>query len=139
MTNEMPARPRGPRPFRLLFSSHEEFLDELRARGPNLEPVVRVTYRHTADRSGAPFTHLTVLATYLRRIDDAGPVPVVAVVQLAEYVGSTWPGLADEESRECRERAEDVRAAITQVADELGYQAAPGVYAAGEGPASDSG
>ena len=131
--NEAPAQGRGPHGIRLQFSSHEEFLSELRERGPNLEPVVRVTLRHSPDASGAPFLHLTVLATYLRRIDEVGPVPVVAVAQLAEYVGTILPGLPDEESRETRARADELRATVARVAGALGHATAAGAYAAGGG------
>lgn len=136
MDNFLPARQRGPQAFRVLFSSHEEFLGELRERGPNVEPLVRLTFRRTSDASGAPIVHLTLLATYLRRIDEAGPVPVVAVVQLAEYVGSIWPGLPDEESRESRERVEELRATVARVAGELGNHIGAGVYDAAPGPAN---
>lgn len=129
MDNDTPARRRGPQALRLLFSGHEEFLSELRERGPNLEPLVRVTVRRTPDASGAPFVHLTLIATYLRRVDEAGPAPVVAVVRLAEYVGAVWPGLPDEESRESRARAEALRATVARAAGELGYRVGAGVYA----------
>ena len=134
MSEDATALPRGSYPFRLQFSSHAEFLAELRERGPNLEPVVRVTFRKSPDASGAPLYHLTLLATYLRRVDEGGPSPVLAVVRLAEYVGSIWPGLADEGSCETRERAEELRATIECAVGELGYQAAAGVYEPG-GPA----
>src|SRR5437868_4790688 len=42
------------RPLVVHFSNPEEFLAELRSRGPNLEPVVQITFRWTRDESGAP-------------------------------------------------------------------------------------
>jgi hypothetical protein len=127
MANDTPARPRGPQPIRLLLSDHEEFLAELRERGPNVEPIVRVTVRRTPDASGAQFLRLTLLATYLRRIDEAGPAPVLAVVRLAAYVGAIWPGLPDAESRETHARVEELRATLERAVGELGYRAGAGV------------
>ena len=132
MNNDTPA-PRGPQPLRLLFSSHEEFPEELRARGPNLEPVVRVTFRKSADASGAPLTHLTLLATYLRRVgDDPGGPVVVAVVQLAEYLGSVWIDPTDQESRRCQQRAAQSREAVVRAAQELGLTVGAGAYTTGD-------
>jgi hypothetical protein len=122
-----------PQPVRLLFSAHAEFIEELRQRGPNLEPVVRVTFRRSADGSGAPLTHLTLLATYLRLLDGgAGPAPVVAVVQLAEYLGSVWVDPTDRESRRCQQRAEHLRAAVVRAAEDLGLRVAGGAYLIGD-------
>jgi hypothetical protein len=122
-----------PRSVRLLFGSHDEFVRELRERGPNLEPVVRVTFRRTADASGGPLTHLTLLASYLRLVDDGNhSVPVVVVVQLAEYLGSLWIDHTDEASRRCRERAEHLRTAVVRVAEELGLGVGAGAYLGGE-------
>ena len=120
-------------PVRLVFSSHEEFIQELRERGPNLEPLVRVTFRKTADGSGAPLTHLTLLATYLRRLDDgAGSPVVVVVVQLAEYLGSLWIEPTDEDSRRCLQRGEHLRADVVRAAEELGLRVGGGTYLVGE-------
>ena len=119
-------------PVRLVFSNHEEFIQELRERAPTLEPLVRVTFRKTADGSGAPLTHLTLLATYLRLVDDgAGPVAVVVVVQLAEYLGSVWIGRSDPDSQRCQERAERLRAAVVGAAEDLGLQVGAGAYLVG--------
>ncbi len=126
-------RPSSVPPVRLLFSSHDEFLDELRERGPNLEPVVRVTFRKTAAASGAPLTHLTLLATYLRLIHDgAGPAPVVAMVQLSEYLGSVWIDPTDQESRRCHQRAEHLRAAVVRAVEDAGLRVGAGAYLVGE-------
>jgi hypothetical protein len=129
----LPALARGSQTLRLLFSSHEEFIRELRDRGPNLEPVVRVTFRKSTDVSGAPLTHLTLLATYLRRVgDDPGYPAVVAVVQLAEYLGSVWIDPTDQESRRCQQRAEELRATMVRAAQELGLTVGAGAYISGE-------
>jgi hypothetical protein len=133
MNDDIPAPPRGPQPLRLLFSSHEDFLQELRERGPNLEPVVRVTFRKSADTSGAPLTHLTLLAAYLRGVGGGPGCPVaVAVVQLAEYLGSMWIDPTDHESRRCQQRAEQLREAVVRAAQELGLNVGAGAYATAE-------
>ncbi|MGD9892258.1 MAG: hypothetical protein AB7G34_17025 [Hyphomicrobiales bacterium] len=122
-----------PQPIRLLFSSHEEFIEELRQRGPNLEPIVRVTFRKSPDSGGVPLTHLTLLATYLRRVDDGtGPAAVVTVVQLAEYPGSLWIDPTDQDSRRCQERADLLRAAVVRAVGELGLRVGGGAYLAGK-------
>src|SRR4051812_31798902 len=98
--NPVTAGDRGvtdPRPLVVHFSNPDEFLAELRARGPNLEPVVRITFRWTRDESGAPLVHLTLLANYLRRLgDDPGGGVVVSIVHLGRYVGAVWEEGRDE-------------------------------------------
>jgi hypothetical protein len=124
---------------RVRFTRHTEFIQELRERAPNVEPVVRVAFRKTADGSAAPLTHVTLLATYLRRLDDGtGPATVLAMVRLAEYLGSVWIDPTDQESRRCRERAELARAAVVRAAEGLGLRVGDGAYEAGE-PAVDDG
>src|SRR5262245_12694443 len=87
----------GARPLAVHFSNPDEFLAELRAREPNLEPVVRITFRWTRDESGAPLVHLTVFANYLRRLgDDPGGGVVVSIVHLGRYVGAVWEEGRDE-------------------------------------------
>ena len=133
-SSETPAR-RDARaqPVRLLFSNHEEFIEELRERGPNLEPLVRVTFRKTAAGGGMPLTHLTLLATYLRLVDGgSGPAVVIAVVQLAEYLGSLWIDPSDPDSRRCQARAEQRRDAVVSAAEGLGLRVAAGAYVVGE-------
>lgn len=136
-TPEIAERSSPVPPLRLLFSSHEEFIEELRERGPNLEPVVRVTFRKSADTSGAPLTHLTLLATYLRLVHD-GAAPVVAVVQLSEYLGAVWIDPTDQESRRCQQRAEHLRAAVVRAVEDTGLRAGAGAYVAGERSPHDS-
>jgi hypothetical protein len=131
-------RDRSASPARVLFSSHEEFLEELRERGPNLEPLVRVTFRKIADGSGAPLAHLSLLATYLRRVDGGtSPVAVVTVVRLSEHLGSIWIDPTDQDSRRCQQRAGQLRAAVVRAATDLGLRVAGGAYAAGERDAGD--
>ena len=77
----------GARPLvRVLFSTTGEFVRELRARGPNVEPVVRATLTWAPDPAGAPAYDVSVVATYLRRV---GP-DVVALTELRHYAGVAW-------------------------------------------------
>ena len=132
-SSETPAwRDARAQPVRLLFSNHEEFIEELRERGPNLEPLIRVTFRRTAAGGGMPLTHLTLLATYLRRVDGGGPAAVMAVVQLAEYLGSLCIDPSDPDSRRCQARAEQRRDAVVSAAEGLGLRVAAGAYLVGE-------
>ena len=118
-------------PIRVEFSDPTEFLDDLRARGPNLEPLVRVTFRKSSDPGGAPITHLTLLASYLRHIDSGEPSSVVEVVELARFVGSVWAaGIDDPESAQARRQADQLRAALTTAIEELGYRVGGGTYLA---------
>ena len=94
-------------PIRLLFSGHEEVIDELRERGPNLEPIVCVTFRKPADASGVPLAHLTLLATHLRLVHHAtGPALVVVVVRFSKHLGAMWTDSAHQESRRCQGRGQ---------------------------------
>lgn len=115
-------------PLRLSFSNHTEFLAEVAERGPNLEAVIRVTFRKTADPSGASIVHLTLLATYLRSLDEGQPVPTIVVVQLAEPIGSIWSGLANEESERTRRHAEELRGQVVAAIEALGYRVGGGAY-----------
>ncbi|GEM_PF-6310341 len=108
---------------RIAFSNPGEFLAELRQRGPNLEPIVRVTFRWTADANGAPISHLTLLASYLRQVGD-----VVTVVQLARYVGAVWSGAADQASQRSVDGAQKWRALLCREAEELGFEVGAGAY-----------
>ena len=108
---------------RIAFSNPGEFLAELRQRGPNLEPLVRVTFRWTADASGAPISHVTLLASYLRQVGE-----VVTVVQLVRYVGAVWSGAADEASQRYVDEAQQWRALLTRAAEELGFEVGTGAY-----------
>lgn len=108
---------------RVAFSNPGEYLAELRQRGPNLEPLVRVTFRWTADASGAPVSHLTLLASYLRQVGE-----VVTVVQLARYVGTVWSGAADQASQRSVDEAQQRRTLLCREAKELGFEVATGAY-----------
>jgi hypothetical protein len=118
------ARHGPPRVVRVAFSSPDEFLHELLARGPNVEPVLRTTLRWQRDSDGAPLHHLSVVATYLRRI----ACDVVAVTELQHYVGPVWSRLDDPASERCRASAQALLAVLESASRDLGVARAPGVY-----------
>lgn len=70
----------------LRFNAVDEFLDELRAAGPNVEPVLRLTTRFRRN-GGVPIVGLAVLASYLREVSGQ-----VLCVSLVAEVGSQFPG-----------------------------------------------
>ena len=109
------------------FSRADEFIQELRDRGPNVEPMVRLTFRWTRDESGAPLTHLTLLANYLRRLDGE----VVSIVHLGQYVGAVWEEGRDERSERYRAEADRLRTLIAQAAGVLGLEVRGGTYFTG--------
>ena len=122
---------------RVKFTNPDEFIEEVRERGPNVEPVLRATFRRTPDETGAPFHHLSVVATYLRRI----AADIVAVIELRRYVGPVWSGVDDQESRRRCERAGQVLRAIENASRAAGYTPAAGIYLsdAGAAPNGESG
>jgi hypothetical protein len=118
-----------PHPLRVRFNDPAEFAEELRARGPNVEPVVRVTYRWTADTGGLPLRHLSVVAGYLRRLPGGAILPT----ELVHYAGEVWHGLNEQASQLCRERANRARDEVARAAQELGLVVCPGIYTGGAG------
>ena len=106
------------------FSSPDEFLAELRDRGPNVDGVLRLTFRWHPDAAGAPVTDLWVVANYLRRLDPA----TLAVVRLDHYVGGVWQGIDDRASELNRKRAEHVRTRIGEEAQRLGIEVRAGTH-----------
>jgi hypothetical protein len=114
---------------RLAFSSPDEFLEELASRGPNLEPVLRVTFRWTRDADGAPVRDLCLVAGYLRRVADG----LVAVTTLRHPLGAVWEDGADSRSRAVQERTARLRTRLERAAAALGLEVAPGAYGAAAG------
>jgi hypothetical protein len=124
----VPAAPPGAG-LRLAFSSPDEFLEELARRGPNVEPVLRLTFRWTRDADGAPVRDLCLVAGYLRRVAGG----LVAITTLRHPLGAVWEDGADPQSREVRERAAALRARLERAAAGLGLEVAPGAYGADAG------
>ena len=106
------------------FNNAEEFLSELRDHPPNVDGVLRLTFRWHADESGAPLHDLWVVANYLRRL-DAG---ALAIVRLQQYAGGVWHSVPDPESDRCRARAERLRASIQAAAEARGIEVRAGTY-----------
>lgn len=59
---------------------------EVEARPPNLEPIVRVTIQHTTSTVSPNIRHVSVHATYLRKIG----APRLLLVELTRYCGEYW-------------------------------------------------
>ncbi len=109
------------------FSSVEEFLDELRERGPNVDGALRLTFRWQPDSSGLPISDLWVLANYLRRLEPGGPL---AIVRFEQYAGAVWSGVDDKGSAAARQRVEAVRTRIQEAAAALGIEVRAGTHQA---------
>src|SRR5947209_8536241 len=94
------------------FSRPREFVTELQARGPTLEPLVRLSLvgRTRRSRHGTPLSaqDLSVHASYLRQTGE-----VVQLVTLACAVGAWWgiPGQDAQTQQRLDQVLELVRAA----------------------------
>ena len=109
----------------IAFSNPDEFLAELRDRGPNVDGVLRLTFRWRADVDGAPVSDLWVVANYLRRLDPT----TLAVVRLDHYVGSAWRDAEDPAADPNRQRAAALRTRIAEAAQGLGIEVRAGTHA----------
>lgn len=125
----------GPPAIRVTFGDPDEFVQEIKERGPNVEPVVRATLRWTPDASGAPFHHLSLVVTYLRRLPDG----VLTLAELRYDIGPVWSGLDHAESRLHRERARQTLAMIDEATRAAGATPARGVYRYEHGPGALTG
>jgi hypothetical protein len=109
------------------FNQPSEFVAELQARGPNLEPLVRLTLvgRRGQLRDGTPLPvqELSVHASYLRRTAE-----VVQLVTLETFVGDWW-GIPDQDAR-TQERADQVLDLVRAAAEAAGLEVAAGRYVA---------
>lgn len=117
------------------FHDPGEFCDELAARPPDVEPVVRLTRRYTRSVQAVPLQSLEVVASYLRRGGgDVVRADVVRLVELTARCGTVWPGGPSSPDADAAEaRAERASAAVRVAADVVGVEVAAGVYALGEG------
>ncbi len=106
------------------FSNPDEFLEELRDRAPNVEPVLRLTFRWTPDQSGAPLSGLWLVANYLRRVDPG----TLAIVRLDHFVGDVWQDIPDAGSEHTRQRAEQLRNKVRQAAEAQGLEVRGGAH-----------
>jgi hypothetical protein len=109
---------------KVAFSEPGEFLAELRARPPDVEPVVRITglWQSTAHY---PLSHLFVLASYVRA---EGGVP--RLVELRRLMGQVFAadrtGHGDPSG--AIERAETLRDELRAEVGRLGLEVAGGEY-----------
>ena len=111
---------------KLRFTNPDEFLTELRQSPPNGEPILRITVRHQLDRTTGAFRHLTVVASYLRLLEDKEK-PLALIVSLESYQGEDWgPGF--DTSHAARQRAEDLLARLNTTARESNLECRPGLY-----------
>lgn len=120
----------------ITFQQTTAFLDELRARGPNVEPVVRVAKSMTQDRLrlgegepvAAPSWSVFVEATYLRYVRYKPEV--LALVKLREFVGQEWHTIdgvvKDEHYRELQVRLNGVLDAIAEACRDRNLEIADG-------------
>ena len=113
-----------PPVLRVRFADPEEFAAELRERDPDVERVVRLTYRWRRDADGLPCRHLSVVAGYLRSARDGVPV----LYELVYYAGEVWDGLNEEATARTRERAERARQIVARAAEEEFLKIAAGAY-----------
>lgn len=116
----------GARGVCVRFNSPQEFVAELRRRPPDVEPVVRLTYRWSPDPAGLPLRHLSVVAGYLRCIRDT-----LVLQELVHYAGEVWPGPDDGVSRRTHDRADLAHRTVDEAARELGLEVATGQYTLG--------
>jgi hypothetical protein len=110
----------------LRFNDPDEFVAELRHGPPNAELMLRLTVRRRLDAQTGAFAHVSVLATFLRRLPD-GPPPTVLVVALEAYQGEDWgPGF--EQTRTTLDRAERLLGRLRTEARVMGLEYRPGMY-----------
>lgn len=110
------------------FNLADEFCAELLQRGPDVEPLVRLT-RRTTRTDQLPVTHLTVVAGYVRHVANAlCGEGHLEIVRLETYCGQVWPGRGDETGATAH--AERVIDQVTALARKLDLTIAAGVYEA---------
>jgi hypothetical protein len=109
------------------FNQPAEFVAELQARGPNLEPLVRLTLvgRRGQLRDGTPLPiqELLVQASYLRRTGE-----ILQLVTLETFVGEWW-GIPEQDAQ-TKERADQVMELVRDAVVATGLEVATGRYMA---------
>ena len=107
------------------FNQPREFVAELQARGPNLEPLVRLTLVGRSRRLRGQLLsgqELWAHASYLRRTGN-----VVHLVTLECDVGA-WHGVPELDAQ-TEQRADEVRELVRAAAGAAGLEVASGRYA----------
>lgn len=108
------------------FTDPNEFCQEVTARGPNLEPIVRVTHFLENDPDIAAVKRYFVIATYLRGLPDGRTV----IVTLRKYIGQRLEH-ARVPPDQVIARAERIIAEVRATCDTMPLGVAAGVYATG--------
>ena len=103
------------------FGNLETFCGELAARGPNVEPVVRICQRLRQGQSDTlgplPIQHVFGHVSYLRRTAD-----VLQVTTLHLYLGQQWPYPdATPDRAEVQARIDQLYDRIRSAYQSLGY------------------
>jgi hypothetical protein len=101
------------------FADPDEFLKEIAERPPNVDGVLRLSFRWQRDDADAPVAELWLVANYLHRLD----ADTLTIVRLDRRVGGVWwSGLNDAASAETRQRAEALRGRIRSAAEARGVE-----------------
>jgi len=111
------------------FSQPREFVAELQARGPTLEPLVRLTLVGRSRRLQGRLLsgqELWAHASYLRRTEN-----LVHLVMLECDVGA-WQGVPELDVQ-TQQRADQVLELVRTAAKTAGLEVAPGRYATPSG------
>ena len=140
MTDPVPTTPRPTRDtwpdsawprVRVAFSTTGDFLAELRARGPNVESLVRATLWWVPDPAGAPMHELYVVATYLRRIAP----DVVAITELRHHAGTVWIESDTAPAQPSEQLARRLLGTVEDAARDLGAAVGRGLHVMTADPA----
>jgi hypothetical protein len=103
------------------FGNLDTLCDELAARGPNIEPVVRICQQvrqgHSDTHGPLPIEHVFGHVSYLRRGAD-----VLQVTALHLYLGQRWLYVhASPDRAEVQARIEELYDRVREVCQRLGY------------------
>lgn len=128
-SNEHDRQPAGVQTVLVAFGNADEFLAELRDRGPNVDGVLRLTFRWHPYEGGAPLNALFVVANYLRRVAP----DLVQIVRLEHDAGDVWAEGLDAAAQRTRDRATQVRDRIKAAAEALGLEVRAGTHVAAGG------
>ena len=104
------------------FNDVDEFIEELTARPPNLDKVLRVTrqYEHS---SKLPIQNVSVIATALRNLAGVG----LMRIKLSCYLGQRHAVGSDETSKHIENKGDDIMAKLEEAAKKLDLIVGAGV------------
>ena len=106
---------------RIQFGNLGAFCEELAARGPNVEPVVRICQQvkqaHSASLGPLPIEHVFGHVSFLHRAAD-----VLQLTVLHLYLGQRWANADDTHERaEVRSRIDELYDRVRSTCESLGY------------------